>query len=117
MTKKIQDLAKKLGAEVVGTVPDYSAGAFGVAKLARELRARLEPGRGKRPGRPSNPNWSKRSKVPLAPETEERLEELARMLSDEHRRVSPMQVAAQILEEGAASYFAHAARPGRRDGR
>ena len=115
MAKKIEDIAKKLGAEIVGTVPDFSAGAFGVAKLARTLRDRLEPSRGKRPGRPSNPSWSKRSKVPLAPETEERLEELARMLSDEHRRVSPMQVAAQILEEGAASYFARAARLVRRD--
>jgi hypothetical protein len=115
MAKKIEDVAKKLGAAVVGTVPDFSAGAFGVAKLARTLRERLEPGRGKRPGRPSNPNWCKRSKVPLAPETEERLEELARMLSDERRRISPMQVAAQILEEGTASYFAHVLRQERRD--
>ena len=113
MTKKIEDLAKKLGAEVVGTVPDYSAGAFGVAKLAGTLRERLEPGRGKRPGRPSNPHWSKRSKVPLAVETERRLEQLARILSDERRKVSPMQVAAQILEEATASYFTQATRHGR----
>jgi hypothetical protein len=70
MATKIEDLAKKLGAEVVGTVPEYSAGAFGVAKRARTLRERLEPAYGKRPGPPSNPNWSKRSKVPLAAETE-----------------------------------------------
>lgn len=107
MTIKIADLAEKLGAEIVGTVPDDLAGAFGVGKLAQALRARLEPGLGKRPGRPTNPSWSKRSKVPLAVETEARLEQLARMLSDEHRRVSPMQVAAQLLEEATASYFAH----------
>ena len=111
---KIEDLAKKLGAEVVGTVPDYSDGAFGVAKLARTLRERLEPGHGRRPGRPSNPNWSKRSKVPLAAETEERLAHLARMLSDEHRKISPMQVAAQILEEATASFFTRASRQDRR---
>lgn len=105
MTRKIEDLADKLGAEVVGTVPDYSAGAFGVAKLAQTLRERLEPSQGKRPGRPTNPRWSKRPKVPIAEETEERLEQLARLLSDEHRRVSPMQVAAHLLEEAAASYF------------
>jgi hypothetical protein len=70
MAGKIEDLAKKLGGEVVGTVPDYSAGAFGVAKLARTLRARLEPGQGKRPGRPSNPSWSKRSKVRICPFSE-----------------------------------------------
>src|SRR5258708_39625981 len=110
MATKIEDLAKKLGAEVVGTVPDYSAGAFGIAKLASTLRERLEPGQGKRPGRPSNPNWSKRSKVPLAAETEERLAPLARMLSDEHRRVSPLQGAAQIRAEAAASDFGRASR-------
>ena len=114
MAKKIEDIAEKLGAEVVGTVPEYSGGAFGVARLAQSLRGRLEPGRGKRPGRPSNPRWSKRSKVPLAEETEERLVQLARMLSDEHRRVSPMQVAAQILEEATASYFPPAERRSRR---
>ena len=113
MTKTIEDLARKLGAEVVGTVPDYSAGAFGVAQLAQTLRERLEPSHGKRPGRPSNPRWSKRSKVPLAAETEERLEHLARLLSDEHRKVSPMQVAAQLLEEAAAHYFPRAASSGR----
>ena len=114
MPRKIEDLAKRLGAEVVGTVPAYSAGAFGVAKLARTLRNRLEPGQGKRPGRPSNPGWSKRSKVPLATETEEHLEQLARMLSDEHRKVSPMQVAAQLLEQATASYFPRSAPQGRR---
>jgi hypothetical protein len=50
MARKIEDLAKKLGAEVVGTVPDYSAGTLSVAKLARTLRERLDPGQGKRPG-------------------------------------------------------------------
>jgi hypothetical protein len=114
MARKIEDLARKLSAEVVGTVPDYSAGAFGVAKLARTLRERLEPGHGRRPGRPSNPNWSKRSKVPLAAETEERLVQLAHMLSDEHRKVSPMQVAAQILEEATASFFTRSRQDRRR---
>lgn len=117
MGHKIEDLAKKMGAQVVGTVPDYSAGAFGIGKLARTLRERLEPGQGKRPGRPSDPSWTKRSKVPLAAETEERLEQLARLLSDDRRKVSPMQVAAQILEEGTRSYFSHSVkteRPQRR---
>jgi hypothetical protein len=39
MANKIEDPAKKLGATAVGAVPDYSAGTFGVAKLARILRA------------------------------------------------------------------------------
>ena len=78
MAKNIESLAKKLGATVAGTVPDYSAGAFGMAALAETLQERLEPSVGKRPGRPSNPAWSKRPKVPMAPETEQRLEEARR---------------------------------------
>jgi hypothetical protein len=109
MAKNIEAVAKKLGATVVGTVPAYSAGAFGVAALANTLRERLEPSVGKRPGRPSNAAWSKRPKVPMAPETEERLKELSHLLSEGERRVSPMQVAALILEEATASYFQRAA--------
>ena len=109
MAKNVETLAKKLGATVVGTVPDYSAGAFGMATLAETLRERLEPSAGKRPGRPSNPAWSKRPKVPMAPETEQRLKELANLLSAGERQVSPMQVAALILEQATASYFRSAA--------
>lgn len=105
MAKNIESLAKKLGATMVDTVPDYSAGAFGMAALANTLRERLEPSTGKRPGRPGNPEWSRRPKVPMAPETEQRLKELASLLSDEDRRVSPMQVAAMLLEQATASYF------------
>lgn len=105
MAKNIKSLAKKLGADVVERVPEYTAGAFGVAALANVLKERLEPGKGKRPGRPSNPNWVKRPKVPMAAETEQRLKELARLLSDDERQVTPMQVAAHILEEATASYI------------
>jgi hypothetical protein len=118
MARDIDALAKKLGAAVVGTVPDYSPGAFGMAALANTLRERLEPSAGKRPGRPSNPAWIKRPKVPMAPETEQRLKDLASLLSEGERRVSPMQVAALILEEATASYFqpGTAAKRKRRDG-
>jgi len=105
MAKNIETLARKLGATVVGTVPEYSAGAFGIASLANTLRQRLEPSVGKRPGRPSYAAWSKRPKVPMAPETEERLKELSHLLSEGERQISPMQVAALILEEATASYF------------
>lgn len=60
MAKNIDALAKKLGAAVVGTVPDYSAGGFGMAALAHTLRRRLEPSARKRPARPSNPAWSRK---------------------------------------------------------
>jgi hypothetical protein len=105
MAKNIEHLAQKLGAAVVGKVPDYSPGALGIAALAKTLQDRLEPSVGKRPGRPSNAAWNRRPKVPMAPETEERLKELSQLLSDGERKVSPMQVAALILEQATASYF------------
>jgi hypothetical protein len=71
MAENIEALAQKLGATVVGTVPEYSAGAFGIAALANKSRQRLEPSVGKGPGRPSYAAWSKRPKVPMAPETED----------------------------------------------
>ena len=114
MPKNIDSIAKKLGATVLGTVQDYSGGAFGAAILAETLRDRLEPGRGKRAGRPSNRRWTKRSKVPMAVETESRLKRLAKMLSDHDRQVTPMQVAAHLLEETTATYFV---RPPRRKSR
>lgn len=117
MAENVERLAEKLGAEVKGKVPDYSAGAFGVASLAEALRERLEPSSGKRPGRPTNPDWTRRPKVPMAPETEARLRQLADLLSDDRRKVSPMQVAAEILERGTASYFAQGSgRPAKKMG-
>jgi hypothetical protein len=105
MAKNIEKLAEKLGAEIVGELPDVGGGAFGAARLARVLRQRLEPAQGKRPGRPTNDGWQRRPKVPMSPVTEERLGELAALVSDRDRKVSPMQVAAHLLEEAVASYF------------
>ena len=103
--KNIDRLAAKLGAERQGKVSAYSAGAFGVAKLAAELGRLLEPSYGARPGRPSNPAWKLRPKVPMAEATAARLKELAQRASTAERKVSPMQVAAELLERAAASYF------------
>jgi hypothetical protein len=48
MARNIQALAKKLGATVIGSMPEYSAGAFGIAELANTLRERLGSSVGKR---------------------------------------------------------------------
>ena len=109
MAKNVKRLAKKLGADIVGTVPDYSAGAFGAAKLAAILEERLVPGAGKRFGRPTDPRWKRHPKVPMSPKTVSELAELALFLSMGKRRISPMQVAAQILEQGLSSFFPHKA--------
>jgi hypothetical protein len=99
MAKNVTKIAEALGATVVGEVPDTGGGAFGMSRLAAILRTRLEPGQGRRPGRPSDPVWVIQRKVPMSQETLERLTQLAEAISTAERKVSPMQVAAQLLED------------------
>lgn len=105
MAKNIERLAQKLGAEVVAELPEVGGGAFGAARLAAILRHRLQPSHGKRPGRPTNLAWNRRPKVPMSAETEARLAELAKLVSGQDRKISPMQVAAELLEEAVAEYY------------
>src|SRR5215468_9461758 len=88
-----------LGAEIVGEVPDVGGGPFGMARLARILHQRLTPSQGERPGRPTNPSWVTRCKVPMSEATLQQLAQLAEKMSSPQRQISPMQVAAQLLEE------------------
>jgi hypothetical protein len=102
MAKDIKKIAKRLGAEILEHVPDTGGGAFGAERLGRiiaTLRARLRPSQGKRPGRPTDPTWDRSPKVPMSKRTEAKLARLARRASNSGRRVSPMQVAAQLLED------------------
>jgi len=105
VARNIQSIADKLGAKVVGQVPETGGGAFGAARLARAvaaLRARLEPGQGVRAGRPTDPAWVEHPKVPMTEATFRKLARLAEQASAEGRKVSPMQMAAQLLEEAVA---------------
>jgi hypothetical protein len=106
MAKNIKKLANQLGAEIVGKVPESGGGAFGAARLARcveSVQARLVPGQGKRAGRPSDASWVRHPKIPLSEATRQRLQRLAERASTNGRKVSPMQIAAQILEDALAS--------------
>lgn len=110
MAENIEKIANKLGAEIVGQVPDTGGGAFGAARLARiveTMQPRLEPGRGRRPGRPTDASWVLHPKVPMSDATRRRLAMLAEQSSSKGRRVSPMQIAARILEEALASLPEH----------
>ena len=102
MSEKVEKIAQLLGATVIGELPDIGGGAFGAARLAhiaQALRSRLEPGAGRRPGRPTDASWAHHPKVPMSNETMRRLTRLAELSSTTERRVSPMQVAAQLLED------------------
>jgi hypothetical protein len=105
MARNIQSIADKLGAKVVGQVPETGGGAFGAARLARvvaALQSRLEPGQGVRAGRPTDPTWVEHPKVPMSEATFHKLARLAERASTEDRKVSPMQMAAQLLEEAVS---------------
>ena len=102
MAKNIDKIAAGLGASLIGKLPATGGGAFGAARLARiveTMQARLKPGQGRRPGRPTDANWVRHPKVPMSEATRQRLARLAEESSRSGRKVSPMQIAAQILED------------------
>lgn len=99
MAKNREKLAELLGAKIIAEVPDVGGGAFGMARLAQLLHRRLIPSQGERPGRPTDSSWVLRPKVPMSEETATKLAKIAEALSTSERRVSPMQVAAHLLEE------------------
>ena len=93
----LDKLATQLGAERRGEVT-ARGGHFGAVMLVREVQERFyPPATG---GRATDPAWTERRLIPLSPETLERLERLATRLSEQGRPVSPLQVAALILEKG-----------------
>ena len=105
MVENIEKIAAGLGAKVVGKVPHTGGGAFGAARLAKiveTMQTRLVPGQGRRPGRPTDASWVRHPKVPMSDATRQRLTRLADQSSTGGRKVSPMQIAAQILEEALA---------------
>ncbi|HEX4131771.1 MAG TPA: hypothetical protein VHZ24_17180 [Pirellulales bacterium] len=105
MPKDIDKLAERLGAKVVGKVPATGGGAFGAARLGATvatLQSRLRPSQGKRPGRPTDPTWDRSPKVPMSRRTAAKLALLAQRASKTGRQVSPMQLAAQLLEDVVA---------------
>ncbi len=59
---------------------------------------------GLRTGRPTDARWQRRPKVPMSEETEQRLIRLAAEANTPGRKISLMQLAAQILEEALAGW-------------
>ena len=73
--------------------------ANGLGDLGQRIRQRLEPGKGERPGRPSDPTWKIQRKLSMSEETLILLERAAVAVSTDERRVSPMQIAALLIED------------------
>ena len=97
MRLNMNKIAAGLGAERRGRVSS-SGGYLGAMQLRAEIDARFRVPAGG--GRATDPQWTERRLVPLAPRTLERLE----VLTTEVRRqegihVDPMQLAALLLEK------------------
>ena len=92
-------IAKGLNAERRGKVR-ARGGYFGARQLAAEIESTFRvPATG---GRATNPSWTERRLVPLAPKTLQHLEELAARISKHtSRSVEPLQLAARMLEKTA----------------
>ncbi len=72
-------------------------GALGASKASSTLLVLFIRSPGKRLGHPSDASWVCHPKVPMSEATRRRLSLLAERASDGRRKVSPMQIAAQIL--------------------
>ena len=98
MTRLDMDkIANGLGAERRGKVTS-TGGYFGAVQLLAEIEARFRVPSAA--GGPTDPDWTERRLVPLAPRTLERLAQIAAKIR-EHSGVSvePMQLAALLLEK------------------
>jgi hypothetical protein len=92
-------IATRLGAERKGKVA-ATGGYFGAMQLLADVEARFRTPEGG--GRPTDPRWTERRLVPLAPDTLERLEKItSRMRERGGVNVEPMQLAAVLLERTA----------------
>ena len=112
-------IAKGLRAERRGKAT-ASGGYFGAMQLLADIEARFRVPSGG--GRPTDPNWTERRLVPLAPRTLARLEEIAtRVRGQGGASVEPMQLAALLLERTTEDLSANEAasliRPKRRASR
>jgi hypothetical protein len=99
MKKKLDmaKIARGLGAERRGKV-HAKGGYFGALELVAEIRARFRvPDRG---GRATDPDWTERRLVALAPATLRRLGDIAARVGKRGGvRLAPMQLAALLLEK------------------
>src|SRR5258708_3672327 len=90
-------IAKALGEEREGKV-SATGGSFGAMHLLADIEARFRVPSGG--GRATDPNWTERRLVPLAPRTLARLEELAALIRAQSQvAIEPMQLAGLLLEK------------------
>lgn len=97
MRLDMNKIAKGLGAERGGKI-SATGGYFGAMQLLAEIEARFRVPVGG--GRATDPRWTERRLVPLAPRTLECLERItAKAREHDGVNLEPMQLAALLLEK------------------
>jgi hypothetical protein len=94
-------IAKGLGAARRGKIA-AGGGYFGAMQLLADIEARFRVPSGG--GRPTNPAWTERRLLPLAPKTLKRLEEVSAQVREHGITVEPMQLAALLIEKTAEQF-------------
>jgi hypothetical protein len=99
-------IAKGLGAERIGKVT-ATGGYFGAMQLLADIEARFHVPPGG--GRATDPAWTERRLLPLAPRTLKRLEEITAKVREHGMNVEPMQLAALLIEKTTEQLSEHEA--------
>ncbi len=92
----LDKIARALGAERRGPVRAMG-GYFGATQLLADVEARFRVPAGG--GRPTDPTWTARRLLPLAPRTLKKLEEISAKVREHGMNVEPMQLAALLIEK------------------
>ena len=91
-------IAKGLGAERRGKVA-ATGGYFGAMQLLADVEAQFRVPAGG--GRRTDPAWTERRLLPLAPKTLKKLEQISAKVREHGMNVEPMQLAALLIERTA----------------
>jgi hypothetical protein len=98
MKLDMDKIAKGLGAERRGKVV-AGGGYFGAMQLLADIEARFRVPSGG--GRPTDPAWTERRVLPLAPKTLKKLEKVSAKVREHGLNIEPMQLAALLIEKTA----------------
>lgn len=89
-------IARGLGAERLGKVA-AGGGYFGAMQLLTDIEERFRVPAGG--GRPTDPSWTERRLLPLAPRTLKKLEQISSKVREHGMNIEPMQLAALLIEK------------------
>jgi len=101
MAENIDEIAKLLGAKKVGIV-DAGGGALGAMRLGHFYSERMAMRKALERQKNRQANWVLHLSIPMSQASLDKLTKLAENASSSDCQVSPMQIAAELLEAALA---------------